>query len=71
MTQEEIQSRLSAQKPAYWADKTGLDIASISRWSKGKREMTKNVLFMWSFFFELEQVKADKITLIEALGIKA
>jgi hypothetical protein len=71
MTQEQIQKRLSAQKPAYWADKTGLDIASISRWSNGSRAMSKNVIFMWACFFELEQVKADKITLIEVLGIKA
>ena len=71
MTQEEIQSLLSAQKPAYWKDKTGLDLSSISRWSKGKREMSQNVLFMWSCFFELEQVKKDRGTLIEVLGIKA
>ena len=71
MTQEKIQSLLSAQKPSYWADRTGLDVASISRWSNGSRDMSKNVLFMWACFFELEQARKDKGTLIEVLGIKA
>ena len=70
MNQQQIQTRIQAHKTSALVEVTGFDQSSINRWKKGGK-MTTAVLAMWRFFFELEELKAQKKTLIEALSIKS
>ena len=70
MNQQELETRIQDHKTSALVAVTGFDQSSINRWKKGGK-MTTAVLAMWRFFFELEELKADKKTLIEALGIKS
>ena len=69
MTQDQIIRGLQTYKASELAEATGLSQSAISRHKNG-HNMSKAVIAMWSFFFELEDLKQDKKTLIEALGIK-
>jgi len=70
MTQQQIQQRLSAYKTADLIEATGLNSSTISRHKHGGT-MSAPVLAMWRFFFQLEETRKEKKTLIEVLGIKA
>ena len=70
MTQDQITRHIQTYKASELSEATGLDKSTISRHRNGGK-MSAVTIAMYRFFFELEELKADKKTLIEALSIKS